>query len=73
LRGIPFALIRQESGRHGTLLTAQLVLAIAALIPAALLARSVLRRADGNAGVWLIVGLTVYAVWAVLNDAAVHG
>lgn len=62
-----------ESGRHGTLLTEQLVLAIAGLIPAAMFARSVLRSDDGKAAMWLIAGLTIYAIWAVLNDAAVHG
>jgi hypothetical protein len=63
-----------ESGSHGTpLLTAQLVVALAGLIPAGLFARALNRHDERQTVLWLAIGIVVYVAWGVLNDAAVHG
>ena len=63
-----------DAGSHGTpLLTGQLVVAIAGLVPAALFARALYLRDDRQAVNWLCVAIGFYLAWGVLNDAAVHG
>jgi len=63
-----------DAGAHGTpTLTAQLVIAVAAVIPPGLVVRALERRDDRQAVVWFRIGIVVYIAWGVLNDAAVHG
>jgi hypothetical protein len=59
-------------GEPTTTMTAQLVVGLAGLIPAAAMVRFAFRDAKRASVVALIVGLAVWAAWAFLNDAAVH-
>jgi Na+/proline symporter len=59
-------------GEPTTTMTAQLVVGLAGLIPAAVMVRSAFRGARRAAVVALVVGLAVWIGWAILNDAAVH-
>jgi hypothetical protein len=52
---------------------AQLVLGLAGVIPAAAMAFFAFRRHPTAARVALVTGLVMWAVWALLNDASVHG
>jgi hypothetical protein len=55
------------------LMNAQLVTAIAGLLSAGGLVWAVWSKRRRVAVAMLVVGVAVYAGWAVLNDAAVHG
>lgn len=64
----------EESGSHETpLLIAQAIVGLVGLLPVGLFARALVRRRDFQAVVWLCIGVVVYLVWGLLNDAAVHG
>ena len=54
-------------------LTAQLVVAVAGLVPVGLLIRAIWRLRGAQVAVWFIVAAVTYLLWGVLNDAAVHG
>ncbi len=56
-----------------SLATLQVYVAAAGLVPLGLVALAAWRGRTRSAWRWLIVALLVYATWAVLNDAAVHG
>lgn len=55
------------------LMNAQLIAAVAGLLPAAGLVWAVWIKRRRVAVAMLVVGVAVYGGWAVLNDAAVHG
>jgi hypothetical protein len=52
---------------------AQLVLGIVGVIPALLLVLFAFRGRRTPAKAALLIGLVMWAVWGVLNDASVHG
>jgi hypothetical protein len=52
---------------------AQLVLGIVGVIPALLMAFFAFRGRGRPAKATLVIGLVMWAVWGVLNDASVHG
>jgi hypothetical protein len=62
----------EAQSHESTLLVVQLVVAIVGLVPTGLFARALYRR-DPAAPLWFVVGIVTYALWGVLNDAAVHG
>jgi hypothetical protein len=55
------------------LMNAQLVAAVAGLLPAGGLVWAVWTKRRRLAVAIFVVGVAVYAGWGVLNDAAVHG
>ena len=52
---------------------AQLVLGLVGVIPALLMVFWAFRGRRAPAMVALVIGLVMWAVWGVLNDASVHG
>jgi len=52
---------------------AQSVVSIIGLIGAGLMLRAFLEQRVGQALVWLVLALCLYATWAILLDAATHG
>jgi hypothetical protein len=61
-------------GNPTTTMSAQLVVGLLGLIPPALMVYFIFFR-ESKRGMWIsfLVGLVVWAGWAVLNDASVHG
>jgi Na+/proline symporter len=59
-------------GKPSTTMTAQLVVGLAGLVPAAVMAYFAFRDARRLAVAALLVGLVLWAGWVLLNDAAVH-
>ena len=55
------------------LLTAQFYLAVAGLIPVGVMTFAAVTKRRALAATAITIALLVYAVWTVLNDAAVHG
>lgn len=51
----------------------QLVVAFIGLIPVTMLLVAALRAKARSAQIWAAISVVVYIIWAVLNDAAVHG
>jgi hypothetical protein len=60
-------------GTVSTVRTVQLILGWVGIVPAAAMAYFVFRESNRKAAATLAIGLIVWAGWAVLNDAAVHG
>ena len=60
-------------GEPTTTMTAQLVVGLVGVLPAIAMAWFASRVKKRPAVVALVVGLVVWAGWAFLNDAAVHG
>jgi hypothetical protein len=56
-----------------TLALAQFLVSLVGLVPAYLVARKVNRGQIRDAVRFLWIGVMIYFVWVVLNDAAVHG
>lgn len=61
------------SACRNTLMTTQLVVALAGLAPVSLLLYAVLRGHRKLALLYFVVAVLIYLAWGVLNDAAVHG
>jgi hypothetical protein len=58
---------------HNSLFDVQLVLAVVGLLPAGTLIYATWTGRRRLAVLSLVTGLVVYALWGLLNDAAVHG
>lgn len=58
---------------NGNLMTLQLGIAGAGLVPAGLMLFHAYASLYRKAMVYLISALVVYGIWALVNDAAVHG
>jgi hypothetical protein len=59
-------------GKPTTTMSAQLVVGLVGLVPALVMVYFAFRDAKRAAVAALLVGLALWAGWAVLNDAAVH-
>jgi hypothetical protein len=61
------------NGHPSTTMTFQLVVGLLGVVPAAYFVFCVFRDRNRRAAAVLIGGLLMWAGWALLNDAAVHG
>jgi hypothetical protein len=57
----------------GALPAIQVLVALLGLLPAIFMVRAVWRAENRRAMAWLMLALVTYALWAILNDAMVHG
>jgi hypothetical protein len=62
-----------EPDCRGGVLTVQLVLAVAGLLPAGSLVYAAVSGRRRLAAIALVTGVLVYGSWALLNNVAVHG
>ena len=72
IAAIAKSLIYETVCRNG-LMTAQLIVAIAGLVPVGALFVAAVRGHRGLAFLTFILSVITYIAWGVLNDAAVHG
>lgn len=73
LGGIVVLAIEDDYGLDKQLIYVSFALAVAAVLPVLLFIRCVRRELLRQAMVWLAVTAVAYLVWAVFEDASVHG